>query len=107
LACLMSGESLKEGTYPSQSSWSLNVVHIVPHLDMKSVSSILGYRVSLDGRNLPLYYNCLIHTSGLVPATNPSDSGRICNGFFGAVFLNRLRPTWVFFLVEEWTSLVG
>jgi hypothetical protein len=104
--CLVSGESQKEGTYPSQSPWSLNVVHIVPHLNMKSVTSVPEDRVSLDERNLPLQYNCLVHNSLSVAAINPSDSGHICNGSFGAVFLNRLRSPWGLFLVEERTSLV-
>lgn len=34
LACLSSGASLKEGTYLSQVPSSLNMVHVVPHLDM-------------------------------------------------------------------------
>lgn len=102
----MSGESLKEGTYPTQSSWSLNIVHIVPHLDVKLITSASEYRVSLDEGNLPLQYNYLAHNSLSVVAIDSSDPGHICNGSFGAVFLNRFRSPWVLFLVDEWASLV-
>ena len=102
----MSGKSLKDGTYPFQSSWSLNIVHIVPHLDVKLVVHSLNIG-RLDEIYLPPQYSCLARNSLLEAAINSSDLGQICNGFFGAAGLNYFRSPLVLFLVGEWASLVN